>query len=166
MMSAYVDAELTGAEMLEIRRHLAGCRECANEHESIRLMKHAVSRLRTVAPREDFAHFIIARLDEVRIPGYQRVLNSVAVLVHKKLSPVAAALAASGLALVVLSAGGMDDVAQEVNSAVAGSSLVARAGEINMIPGSNISLRPQALEIADTMSYGREPVVQWTSLGR
>ncbi len=107
-MSAYVDGELTGAEMLEIRRHLSECAECSEEHEAERLMKLAVSRLRTAVPRKDLAASIIGRLDEVRVSPYQRVANSLTRFLHSRLSPVAAALAASGLALVLLSAGGID----------------------------------------------------------
>ena len=165
MISAYVDGELTGTEMLEIRRHMSECPQCEHEHESIRAMKHAVSLLRTVPPRQDFAHSIIRRLDEVRIPGYQRFFNSIAVSVHKKLSPVAAALAASGLALVVLSSGGIENAAQEVSQAVPGTSLMARAVEANTIPTSSISLNPQPLTVVDTVSYSTEPVIHWTSMG-
>ena len=53
LLSAYVDAELTGAEMFAIRRHMSDCSECAEEYESVRLVKHAVSRLSAVAPRGD-----------------------------------------------------------------------------------------------------------------
>ncbi len=110
LISAYIDGELTGAEMLEIRRHLSDCPECAEEHESIRATKLVLSRLATAVPRPDLADSIIRSLDVVRVPFYQRVINSVVRFAHSKLSPVAAALAASGLALVLLSASGIDNI--------------------------------------------------------
>jgi anti-sigma factor RsiW len=109
-MSAYVDGELTGAEMLEIRRHMSECPDCAEEHESIRFTKMAVAGLRTAAPRRDMAESIMRMLDEVTIPRHQRLAGSMLRFVHEKLSPVAAALAVSGAALVIMSAGGVDRV--------------------------------------------------------
>lgn len=111
LMSAYVDGELTGEEMLAIRRHMSQCEECAEEHESIRMTKLAVANLRTAAPRKDFARLIMTQLDEVQIPRYQRYVSSVFRVMHEKLSPVAAALAVSGVALVILSGGPTEKLA-------------------------------------------------------
>lgn len=113
LISAYIDGELTGAEMLEIRRHLSDCPECTEEYESIRATKLALSRLATAVPRPDLAESIIRTLDVVRVPIYQQAINSIVKFAHSKLSPVAAALAASGLALVLLSASGTDNIDTE-----------------------------------------------------
>lgn len=107
-MSAYVDGELTGVEMLEIRRHLSQCPECAEEHAEVLFTKQTVARLGTVAPRKDFAAAIIAKLDEADVPRYERLLNSLRHFAHERLSPVAAAVVASGVALVIMSAVGID----------------------------------------------------------
>jgi len=112
-MSAYVDGELTGAEMLAIRRHLSDCAECAEEHASMLLVKQAVARLRTVAPRKDFATAIMGRLEDVQVTAFQRLANWALRFAHGKLSPVAAALAASGVALVLMTAGGIYGVMPE-----------------------------------------------------
>jgi len=109
-MSAYVDGELPGTEMLAIRRHLSECAECAREHESTRIVKQAVSRLRSVAPRKDFAAAIMGRLDSEQVNACQRLANWALRFAHGKLSPVAAALAASGVALVLMTAGGIDGI--------------------------------------------------------
>lgn len=111
LMSAYVDGELTGEEMLAIRRHMSECKECAQEHESIRMTKLAVANLRTAVPRTDLARSISMRLDVVQVPRYQRYVCSVFRTMHEKLSPVAAALAVSGLALVILSGGPAEKLA-------------------------------------------------------
>jgi len=166
LMSAYVDGELTGVEMLEIRRHISECEECAQEHDAVRLTKQAVSRLRTVAPREDFVHSILARLDEVEVPPYQRVANAAADFVHRKLSPVAAALAASGVALVILSASGVDNVRPESHPIIASSSFVGHARELDLTAGSSIPLTPKPLEVVDATTYDGEPTIHWTSLGQ
>ena len=111
LMSAYVDGELTGEEMLAIRRHMSECEECAEEHKLTRMTKLALANLRTAAPRKDLARLITMQLDEVQIPRYQRYVSSVFRVMHEKLSPVAAALAVSGVALVMLSAGPMEKLA-------------------------------------------------------
>jgi len=110
LMSAYVDGELTGVEMLEIRRHLSDCEGCSSEYEAERALKQAVARLSTVSPRRDFAADILTRLDEVTVPAHQKALNSFLRFVHDKVSPVAAAVAASGVALILLSSGGVDRI--------------------------------------------------------
>lgn len=107
LLSAYVDGELTGTEMLEIRRHVSTCSECADEYQAVLFTKRAVSRLGAVAPREDFVLKLMASLDEVQVTPYQRAINSIARLFHKKFNPAAAALTASGLAIVIMSANGM-----------------------------------------------------------
>lgn len=107
LLSAYVDGELTGTEMLEIRRHVSTCSECADEYQAVLFTKRAVSRLETVAPREDFMVKLMASLDEVQVTPYQRAINNIARLFHKRFNPAAAALTASGLAIVIMSANGM-----------------------------------------------------------
>lgn len=122
LISAYVDGELTGEEMLAIRRHLSECDECAEECESIRLTKQALVNLRTAVPRRELAVSILKQLDEVEIPRHQRLADSFLRFLHDKLSPVAAALAVSGAALVIMSAGNVDNITpqtgREVVSAV------------------------------------------------
>ena len=134
LLSAYVDGELTGAEMLEIRRHLSNCEECMKECESLQITKQMVARLRNVAPREDFAAAIMMRLDEVSIPPYQKFINSICVFTRRKLSPVAAALTASGVALAILSAGGGDGIRTENAAVVASSPLNLNTQSVSFMP--------------------------------
>jgi anti-sigma factor RsiW len=122
LMSAYVDGELTGEEMLSIRRHMATCPECSEEHESILITKRALSNLVTAQPRHDFAAAILAQLDEVAVPKHQRFLDWFLRVLHEKLSPVAAALAVSGAALVIMSAGEVEKLAP-ASTAVSASSV-------------------------------------------
>ena len=168
-MSAYADGELTGLEMLAIRRHLSECAECAKEHESVRLMKQAVARLRTVAPREELAASILERLDDAETPRYQRLAHSLGNFVHRKLSPVAAALAASGIALVILSAGGVDTARPESSLAVASLPFGARiqeAGVIPEVPGGWIAITSGPLKVGESTPYGSQPVFHFTSPDR
>jgi|YNPNPStandDraft_1061719.scaffolds.fasta_scaffold17559_2 anti-sigma factor RsiW len=140
LISAYVDGELSGAEMLAIRRHLSECAECAEEYESIRLVKQAVSRLRAVVPRKDFVAAVASRLDEARLTPYQRFAARAAAFLQGKLSPVAAALAAYGVALVLMTAGGIDDLTPQAAHSFA-AALGSRANEVAFLREMN---RPPA----------------------
>ena len=135
-ISAYVDGELTGAEMLEIRRHLSECPDCREEYDSIRQVKFSIAGLRTVTPRPEFVASIVSRLDEVSIPRYQRVLTALHGFATRKLSPVAAALAVSGVALAILAAGGQDRMLAVQNS--------------NVVANAPVNLHVQ------NVSYGQE----------
>lgn len=147
-LSAYLDGELTGAEMLQIRRHLSECPECAEEHEMLRTMKSAVSRLRTVAPPEHLAATIVAKLDNVGIPPYQRVLSRLFHYTTRKLSPVAAALAVSGVALAILAAGGQDRIVSPQPEMMATAPLHLQV--------SNVSFQPA---LPDTPYGNSKPLV-------
>jgi len=50
LLSAYFDQELTGAQMLEIRRHLNGCPSCRAEHDSVQKVKTLFAALGPVEP--------------------------------------------------------------------------------------------------------------------
>lgn len=62
-LSAYLDGELTGEEMLLIRRHVSECQSCSSELESVRKTKLILSRLRTAIPRDELLGNIISQLD-------------------------------------------------------------------------------------------------------
>ena len=53
-LSAYIDRELTGAEILSIRSHLGGCDPCRAEYEALNRMKTMLGRLQPPEPRPDF----------------------------------------------------------------------------------------------------------------
>ncbi len=54
LLSAYIDRELTGFEMLAIRDHLSGCTGCDAEHRSLVSVKTLLGALMEHAPREEF----------------------------------------------------------------------------------------------------------------
>lgn len=54
LLSAYLDAELTGHEMLEIRAHLDACAACRGEHEALGETKRLLSSLALRTPRVEF----------------------------------------------------------------------------------------------------------------
>jgi anti-sigma factor RsiW len=54
-ISAYVDGELTGVEMLRARAHIRECPQCARAAEEMRAVKQALLSLRTVSPPDGLA---------------------------------------------------------------------------------------------------------------
>lgn len=170
LMSAYVDGELTGEEMLEIRRHLSGCADCEAEHQSTLFMKQALSRLNNVAPRANFSESLLRTLDQVEISPYQRAWNSLWKFAHRKLSPVAAALAASGVALVLLSAGGVYQSPSDTQL-VADAPYGVYEQSIKLapeIPGGRrvMYAQPKPLQVADQPSGMTTASMSFASFGR
>jgi anti-sigma factor RsiW len=53
-LSAYIDRELTGVEMLHLQRHLGDCDRCRIEYEALRRTKMLLGRLRAPDPDRDF----------------------------------------------------------------------------------------------------------------
>jgi|GEM_PF-1041816 len=102
LISAYIDGELTGAEMLEVRKHIGVCRECAEDYESVRRTKFMLSRLSTAKPRPDLGARILSRLDEVTVPVYLRLWNRLVSYGRAHLTPITVGCAALGIVLVVL----------------------------------------------------------------
>jgi len=54
-LSAYLDGELAGFEMLDIRSHLHRCGDCEKEYEELRRLKRLISSMPEGDPGEDFA---------------------------------------------------------------------------------------------------------------
>ena len=67
LLSAYLDSELTGAEMLEIRAHLDQCGGCLHEYETLRETKRLVASLASKAPRAELEALLLAHAS--RAPG-------------------------------------------------------------------------------------------------
>ncbi len=133
LISAYVDGELTGAEMLDIRSHLRECPDCAEEYESIRATKLMVARLNTMVPRDDLAVSIMHRLNQISAPPHQRALSRMSGYFARKLSPVVAALAVSGVAFAFLAVGGQNRLASN-NEVVASAPISLHAQEVSLVP--------------------------------
>ncbi|HEY3297485.1 MAG TPA: zf-HC2 domain-containing protein [Armatimonadota bacterium] len=62
-ISAYVDGELPGIEMLSIRKHISACKECESELDSILLVKRSLSGLASEHSRIDLAARISEQID-------------------------------------------------------------------------------------------------------
>lgn len=74
LISAYVDCELSGMDMLAIRQHLSDCPECMSEFESLLKVKKAFGAFNAKCPSEDLSVRICRRLDLVPKPANERLL--------------------------------------------------------------------------------------------
>lgn len=64
LLSAYMDGELAGEEQLQIRRHLAECYTCSQEHESLLTTKRMISSLSVREARPGLDQMILGMLAE------------------------------------------------------------------------------------------------------
>ena len=95
MLSAYLDRELSPPHVRELEAHLAVCQQCRAELVSLRAILDTLPTLRAPEPRR--------RLDAL-------VMSRIAEREHKPLSrliPASLGMAALGLAIGVLLAGGL-----------------------------------------------------------
>lgn len=61
-LSAYLDGELNGTEMIRVRQHLEQCPACAAEAEYFRQVKHLVQGLEACEPSADFEDALVAKV--------------------------------------------------------------------------------------------------------
>jgi anti-sigma factor RsiW len=62
-LSAYLDRELTGSEMLQIRSHLSDCDRCRAEYEALGRMKTMLGALRSAEPPRAFVAATVRRFE-------------------------------------------------------------------------------------------------------
>lgn len=62
LISAYIDSELTGVEMLAIRDHVSHCANCDNEYKSLLKLKRSFGRMSSKQPSDDLAFKICSQL--------------------------------------------------------------------------------------------------------
>lgn len=58
-LSAYIDGELAGTEMLEVRDHVSVCPDCRDECESLRQVKAMLARVSGPEPDADFEERLV-----------------------------------------------------------------------------------------------------------
>jgi predicted anti-sigma-YlaC factor YlaD len=59
-LSAYLDEELSGREMLDIREHLRDCEECAEEARCVQTLKHVLGAAPVPEPSADFEDRLVS----------------------------------------------------------------------------------------------------------
>lgn len=98
LISAYLDGELAGQEMLAIRHHLTDCTECAEEYESLLAIKRTFGKMRPMRPVDDLAARICSKLVEVHVPFHVRM--TAAVRNYLQSFPAGIRVGAAGIAVI------------------------------------------------------------------
>lgn len=65
-LSSYIDREMPGGEMLNMRAHIMHCPLCFAEEEELRKLKHVLCSCPSVEPSADFESRLLARIGEER----------------------------------------------------------------------------------------------------
>jgi anti-sigma factor RsiW len=74
LLSAYIDRELTGAEMPHLRSHLSDCDDCRAEYEALHRTKMMLGNLRALEPGQEFLAAAMRRMEAsgARMSGVKR----------------------------------------------------------------------------------------------
>jgi anti-sigma factor RsiW len=62
LLSAYLDDELTGREMIEIREHVSACPVCTEELECVQAVKRILCATPVAEPSSDFEDRLVAHV--------------------------------------------------------------------------------------------------------
>lgn len=95
-LSAFLDGELVGSEMLAIRQHLGHCPVCAEESESLRTLKSLLGAGPEPEPSSEFETRLVSHVFALDAPAKRRGRGTLS-------AAVAATLAVALLAAIVLS---------------------------------------------------------------
>lgn len=136
-LSAYLDSELGGEEMLRVQEHLRLCPCCAQELEALRTIKSSLAQLAEGGPDADFEERLIAHV------------MSGAMEARRPARPRWPMLAAAGIAVAI------------------GSYMVMRAGDqpVPVRTPQLVEADPSAVWAADPLS-GQVPIVSAASYNR
>ena len=109
LLSAYIDGELTGVEMIEIRRHLSDCPGCQGDLDQLRATKRLVGRLATVRPSDDLASRICTGLDCVQPYSFLQAWAKLWRSPFERLSPAMAMVSLVILGMLMFTARGVEE---------------------------------------------------------
>ncbi|HTQ08512.1 MAG TPA: zf-HC2 domain-containing protein [Fimbriimonadaceae bacterium] len=89
LLSAYIDEELPGRAMLDIRRHLAECGECAEDLRCVEGVKRMLSATAVPEPSVGFEDRLVSRVLSEAPPPAQRRASFVTLSVVAAMSMIA-----------------------------------------------------------------------------
>lgn len=92
-ISEYLDNELTGEQMLEVRHHLRECENCRREVESLRSVKKSLQQMKSIAPNADFEQRLFATVCNAKAEPRKRSFRpAIAIGVAASAAIIASAL--------------------------------------------------------------------------
>ena len=157
LLSAYIDGELTGVEMIEIRRHLDGCPGCQNELDDLRAVKRLVGRLHIAQPVADLPGRIYAGLDNVQPYSWLRYWSAIWQSGFQRLSPAVAAVTCVFLGMLIFTARTIDE-GFEARHPQTYAPVVAASPFVTSPAGASFSAQPPAPAGSPVAVFRLQPV--------
>ncbi|MEI6913979.1 MAG: anti-sigma factor [Armatimonadota bacterium] len=103
LISAYLDGELSGADMMLVREHIRSCKACEADLESEKRVKRVLGGLNPVKPSAGFEARLLGSLTESQAPWSQRLQHWMEMSFLGRIEPARAAVyGCAALLLVVL----------------------------------------------------------------
>lgn len=102
LLSSYIDGELSGSEMLQVREHLDGCECCTEEIEGLRMVKRFTSGMRPASPAPHLETAILLSLQTVSIPAHVRLVSRIRAWATHKFEPATVAIAGCAVLLMAV----------------------------------------------------------------
>ena len=158
LLSAYIDGELTGVEMIEIRRHLDGCRGCRDELDDLRAVKRLVGRVQPAQPSADLPGRICASLDQVQPYSLLGAWSALWQPAFRKLSPAVVAVTVVFLGMLLFTARTMDEKLASGHDAPNYASVVATAPIIASPTSVSLTEQPPLPTVSSAAVLREEPV--------
>lgn len=138
-LTPYLDHQLTGAEMLEIQRHLKGCRPCAEEYRTARHIKELLRSLRVQEPVGPLEMRIASRLTQEEAPTTWSLPPAA--------RPLAVALALSCVALFTITPSFAPPVVDSAASRPPHSGFRNQAAFVTQTPVTALRASPATLSL-------------------
>lgn len=76
MLSAYLDGELTGEEMIAVRHHVAGCEFCSDEYHSLQVVKRLLGSMDLVDARNEWTSGITVQAYAGARPWWEKTISN------------------------------------------------------------------------------------------
>lgn len=134
LLSAYLDRELSGEEMMMLRDHMASCADCALEFEELRRVKSALIRIPAIEPDTEMFERMKVRVFESSDP--------VPVSKSKAAATIGMAAAVMFLLCAVLK---WVDVQKQTQGELSPSSMVGSSDTVALGQDSSVSYTPVML---------------------
>ncbi|MCC6485111.1 MAG: zf-HC2 domain-containing protein [Armatimonadetes bacterium] len=101
LISAYLDGELSGIEMMLVRDHVRNCQACEALLESERRLKQVLSRLSPVRPAAGFEARLLESLNYAQIPFTHKAWQWLQLHLFGRIEPARAAVFGCAVLLLV-----------------------------------------------------------------
>jgi len=76
LLSAYLDGELTGEEMISVRHHLSACEYCGDEYRSLQVVKKLLGSLDSIDASGEWSNSVTAKAYAGSRPWWEKTISN------------------------------------------------------------------------------------------